>query len=213
MIRWVSKPLEIGRFGRLTVKILELATLQLQILCVCVFVCACVYVCIYKYVYGFSSSHVWSWKLDHKEGWMLENWHFWIVVLKTLESPLSSKEIKPVNPKGNQPWNIFWKDWCWSWSSNIWPPDAKSWLTGKDPDAEKDWEQKEKGVTEDEMAGWHHRLSAHEFKQTPGDSEEQGSVAYFSVHGITKSRIWLSNWTTTIYYFILIHCFSTQVLW
>ena len=75
--------------------------------------------------------------MDHKVGWTLKNWCFWTVVLKTLENPLDCKEIKPVNPKGNQPWNIHWKDWCWSWSSSIWPPDGKCWLIGKDPDAGK----------------------------------------------------------------------------
>ena len=74
----------------------------------------------YSQSYGFSSSHVWMWELDHIENWALKNWCFWTVVLeKTLESPLDCKEIQPVNPKGNQPWIIHWKDWCWSWSSNL----------------------------------------------------------------------------------------------
>ena len=84
---------------------------------------------LYSQSYCFSSSHVWMWELDHKEGWAPKNWCFWTVVLeKTLESPWDSKKIKPVNPKGNQPWIFHCKDWCWSWSSNTWPPDTKSWL-------------------------------------------------------------------------------------
>ena len=95
---------------------------------------------LYNQSYGFSSSHVQMWELDHKEGWALKTWCFQIEVLeKTFESPLDSKGIKPVNPKGNQPWNIHWKDWCWS--SNTLATDEKSWLTGKDYDAGKDWRQ------------------------------------------------------------------------
>ena len=93
---------------------------------------------------------------------------------KTPEGPLDSKEIKPVNPKGNQPWiSIGILD---SKALILWPPDAKSWLIGKDPDAGKDWRQEEKGTTKDEMAGWHHRLNGHEFEQTPGDGEGQESL-------------------------------------
>ena len=105
----------------------------------------------------------WMWELVLKEGWVLKNWCFQIVVLeKTLESPVDCKEIKLVNPKGNCPENIHWKDWCWSWNSKLWPPDMKSWLTGKDPDAGKDW-RREKGTTEDEMLRWHHWPNGHEF--------------------------------------------------
>ena len=115
--------------------------------------------------YGFSSSHVWMWELDYKESWVLKNRCFWTVVLEnTLESPLDCKKIQPVNPKGNQSLNIHWKNWCWSWNANTWPPDAKSWLIWKYPDAGKDWRQEEKGTTEAEMVGWHHRLNGHEFK-------------------------------------------------
>ena len=99
--------------------------------------------------YGFSSSHVWMWDLDHKEDWALKNWYFQTVVLeKTLESPLESKEIKPVNPKGNQPWILTGRTDA---VLIFWPPDAKSWLIGKDPDAGKHWGQEEKGGTEDEI--------------------------------------------------------------
>ena len=99
--------------------------------------------------------HVWMWELDHKEGWALKNWCFWTVVLeKTLESPLECKQIKPVNPKGNQLWIFIGR--TDAEALILWPPDAKSWLIGKDPDAGKDWWREEKGTTEDETVGWHH---------------------------------------------------------
>ena len=94
--------------------------------------------------YGFSSSHVWMWKLDHKEGWTLKNWCFWTVVLeKTLESPLDYKEIQPVNSKGNQSWIFVGRTDVEA--PVLWPPDAKNWLIGKDPNAEKDWSQGRRG--------------------------------------------------------------------
>ena len=112
---------------------------------------------------------------------MPKNWCFQNVVLeKTLKSPLDSKEIKPVNPKGNQPWIYIGKSDAEAEAAILWPPDVKSWLTGKDPDAGKDWSQEEKGLTEDQMVGWHHWLNGHEFKQTLGDGEEQGSLACWS---------------------------------
>ena len=102
--------------------------------------------------YGFSSSHVWMWELDHKEGWALKNWCFWIVVLgKILESPLDCKEIKLVNSKGNQPWIFIERTDAEAEIPILWPPDEKSWLIGKDPDARKDWRWKEKVTAEDEM--------------------------------------------------------------
>ena len=126
--------------------------------------------------YGFSSSHVQMWELGHKEGWAVRIWCFRTVVLeKTLDNPLDSKKIKSVNSKGNQPWIFFGR--ADSWSSNTWPPDAKSHLIGKDSDARKDLMQEEKGMTENEMVGWHHWLNGHEFEQTPGDGEGQGSLA------------------------------------
>ena len=107
--------------------------------------------------YGFSSSHVQMWELDHKEGWVPKNWCFQIVVLeKTFESPLDSNEIKPVNPKKDQPWIFTGRTDAEAETSILWPPDAKIGLTGKDPDAGEDWGQEEKGTTEDEMVGWHH---------------------------------------------------------
>ena len=92
------------------------------------------------------------WELEHKEGWALKNWYFWIVVLeKTLESPLDCKEIKPVSPKGNQSWIFIGRTDAEAKAPTLWPPDGKSWLIGKDPDAWEYWKQKEKGVAEDEI--------------------------------------------------------------
>ena len=134
--------------------------------------------------YGFSSSHVWMWELDHKESWTLKNWCFWIVVLeKTLESPLESKEIQPVHPKGDQSWVFIGRTDVEAETPILWPPDVKNWLIGKDADAGKDWGQEEKEATEDEMVGWHHWFSRHEFEQTPGDSEGQGSLGCCSSWG------------------------------
>ena len=117
--------------------------------------------------YGFSSSNVWMWKLDHKENWVLKNWCFQTVMLeKTLESPLDCKEIKPVNPKGNQSWILIGR--TDAEAPILWPPDAKTQLIGKDPNARKDWRQEEKETTEDGVVAWHHRLDGHEFDQTPG---------------------------------------------
>ena len=119
---------------------------------------------LYSQSYGFSSSLVRMWELDHKEGWVPKNWCFWIMVLgKTLESLLDSKEIKSVNPKENQLWTFIRR--IDAEAPILWPCDAKSWLTGKDPDAGKDWRRKEKGTTEDEMVGWYHQLNGHEFEQ------------------------------------------------
>ena len=101
---------------------------------------------------------------------------------------------RPVNPKGNQPWTFTGK--TDAEAPIFWPPDAKSWLTGKDPDAGKDWGQEEKWVTEDEMVGYHHQLNGYEFEQTPGDSKGQGSLV-FSSSWVTKSWTWLSDWITT----------------
>ena len=115
--------------------------------------------------YGFSNSHVWMWELDYKESWVPKNWCFWTVVLqKTLESPLDSKEIQPVHPKGNQSWIFIGKTDAETEAPGLWPPDVKSWLIGKDPIAGKDWRQEEKGRTEDEIVGWHHQLDGHEFQ-------------------------------------------------
>ena len=115
--------------------------------------------------YGFSSTHVWMWDLDYKEGWAQKKWCFWTVVLeKTLESPLDCKEIQPVHPKGDQSWVFIGRTDAEAETPILWPLDAKSSLIGKDPDAGKYWGQEEKGTTEDEMVGWHHRLNEHEFE-------------------------------------------------
>ena len=110
----------------------------------------------YSQSYGFSSSHVWMWELNYKEGWAPKNGYFWTVVLETvvLESPLDSKEIKPVSPRGNQPWIFIGK--TDAKAPILWPHDAKRQHIGKDPDTGKDWGQEEKGMTEHEMVGWHH---------------------------------------------------------
>ena len=118
---------------------------------------------------------------------------------KTLESPLDCKEIKPVNPKGDQSWIFIVRNDAEIEAPILWPPDGKSWLIGKDPDVGKDSGQEDKGMTEDEMVGWHHRLNGHEFEQTPGYSERQGSLVCCSPWGLkeldTTERL---NWTEKI---------------
>ena len=134
------------------------------------------------------------WELDNKKDWEPKNWCIQTGLLeKTLESPLECKEIKPVNPKGNQPWILTAR--ADAEALILWPPDGKSWLIGKNPDAGKDWRQEEKGMTEDEMVGWHHWLDGHEFEKTLGDSEGQGSPACCSSWGCKESDTteWLNN--------------------
>ena len=115
--------------------------------------------------YGFPTCHAWMWELDCEESWVPKNWCFGTVVLqKTLESPLGCKKIKPVHPKGNQSWIFIGRTDAEAETLILWPLHAKNWVTGKDPDAGKDWRWEEKGTTEDEMAGWHHWLSGHEFE-------------------------------------------------
>ena len=134
-------------------------------------------------------------RLDHKESWASKNWCFWTVVLEmTLESSLDCKEIKPVNPKGNQSWIFIGR--TDAEAPILWPPDAKSWLTRKDPDVGKDWRQEEKGTTEDEMVGQHHRLDGQESEQVPGVGDGQGGLVCCSPWGLRESDTteWL-NWT------------------
>ena len=127
---------------------------------------------------GFSSGHVWMWKLEYKESWVLKSWCFWTVVLeKTLESPLNCKEIQAVHPKGDQSWVFIGRTDVEAETPILWPCHAKSWLIGKDPDAGKDWEQEEKGMTEDETVWWHHRLNGHGFGWTPRVGDGQGGLA------------------------------------
>ena len=148
--------------------------------------------------YSFSSSHVWRWELDHKEGWALKNWCFWTVVLeKTLESPLDCKEIQPVHPKEDHFWIFIGRTDVQAETAILWPPDAKSQPIRNDPDPGKDWRQEEKETIEDEMVGWHHRLNGHEFEQTPGVGDGQGSLACCSPWGHKElDIIELLNWTT-----------------
>ena len=145
--------------------------------------------------YGFSSRQVWMWVLDYKESWVPKNWCFWTVVLeKTLESPLDCKEIKPVNPEGNQSWIFIGRTDAEAEA----PPDAKNWLIWKDPDAEKDWSQEEKGNTEDEMVRWHPQLDEHALEQAPEIGDGQGSLACYSPWGYQELDMteWL-NWTSS----------------
>ena len=115
--------------------------------------------------YGFSSSHVWMGALDYKESWVLKNWCLWTLVLeKTLESPLDCKDIQSVHAKGDQSWVFIGRTDVEAETPILWTPDVQNQLTGKDPEAGIDWRQEEKGMTEDEMVGWHHQLDGHEFK-------------------------------------------------
>ena len=147
--------------------------------------------------YGFSSGHVWTWELDYKESWELKNWCFWTVVLeKTLESPLDSKEVQPAHPKRDQSWVFIGRTDAKAETPILWPPHVKSWLTGKDPDAGRDWGQDEKGMTEDEMAGWHHQLDGYEFEEALGVGDGQGGLACCSPWGRKESDTTEQlNWT------------------
>ena len=133
--------------------------------------------CLSSQGYGFPSGHVWMWELDYKESWVPNNWYFWTVVLeKTLESPLDSKEIQPVHPKGDQSWVFIGRTDAKAETPMFWPPDSKNWLIGEDPDAGENWGQEEKGTTEDKIVGWHHRLNGHGFGWTLGVGDGQGSL-------------------------------------
>ena len=137
------------------------------------------------------------WDLDCKESWAPKNWCFWTVMLeKTLESPLDCKEIKPVNPKGNQSWIFIGRTDAEAEAQMLWPPDVKNWLIGKEPDAGKDWRQEEKKETEDEIIRWHHWFSGHEFEQVPGVSDGQDTLVRCSPLGhkvldTTKQLNWV----------------------
>ena len=141
------------------------------------------------------------WELDYKESWASKNWCFWTVVLeKTLESPLDCREIQPVYQKWNQSW-IFIGRTDEAETPILWPPDTKHWLIGKGPDTGKDWRQEEKGMTEDEIVEWHHWLDGHEFEQTMGVCDGQGSLTCCSPWGLNElgTNEWL-NWTETQYF-------------
>ena len=132
---------------------------------------------------------------DYRADWLHYGWNLFNSTkwYKHPESPLDCKEIKPVPPKGNQSWIFIGRADAEAEAPILWPPDAKNWLIGKDPDGGKDWRQKDKGMTEDEMVGWHHWLDGHEFKQAPGVGEGQGSLACCTPWG-HKSQTRL-NWT------------------
>ena len=147
--------------------------------------------------YGFSSSHVWMWELDYKENWTPKNWCTWTVVLeKTLESPLNSKEIQAVHPKGDQPWIFTGRTHAEAEAPILWPPVAKNWLIWKDPDAGKDWRREEKERTKNEMVGWHHQLDGLEFGWTLGAGDGQGGLTCCDSWGRKEldTTEWL-NWT------------------
>ena len=185
-----------------------------------------------KQSYGFSSSHVWMWELEYRESWASKNWCFWTVTLEktlffnfyflfyfiilywfchtlTLESPLDFK-IKPVNPKGNQLWISIGRTDAEAETPILWPPDVKNWLLRNDPNAGKDWRQK-KGMTEDEMFGWHHRLDEHEFEQAPGVGDAQGSLVCYSPCGRKESDMteWL-NWMGSCFRNRLCHYYTNS---
>ena len=131
------------------------------------------------------------------ESWVPKNWCFWTVVLeKTLESPLDCKEMKPFNPEGDQSWIFIGRIEAETEAPILWPPDTKNWLIWKDPDARKDWGQEEKGATDNEMVGWHHRFNEHEFEQAPGVSDGQGSLVCCNPWGHKESDMteWLNWW-------------------
>ena len=138
------------------------------------------------------------WELDYKESWELKNWCFWTVVLeKTLESPLDYKEIQPVHPKEDQSWVFIGRTDVEAETPILWPPYVKGWFTGKDSDAGRDWGQEEKGMTEDEMAGWHHQLDGHGFGWTPGVGDGQGGLVCWFMGSQRVGYDWVTelNWT------------------
>ena len=150
--------------------------------------------------YGFSSGHVWMWELDCEESWAPKNWCFFfffltVVLEKAPESPLDCKEIQPIHSE-DQPWDFFGRYDAKAETPVLWPPHVKGWLIGKDSDAGRDWEQEEKGMTKDEMTGWHHWLDGHESEWTPGVGNGQGGLACCNSWGCkeldTTERL---NWT------------------
>ena len=150
--------------------------------------------------YGFSSSHVRMWELDHKEGWAPKAG--FELCWRRLLSPLDSKKIKLINPKGNQPWIFIAR--TDAEAPILWPPDAKNRLIGKDLDAGKGWGQVKKGMTEDEIIGWHHQRNWHEFEQTL-EMVKNREAWCATVHGLAKSWTWLSNLTTATIIIIVPH--------
>ena len=164
--------------------------------------------------YGFPSSHVWMWELNYKEIWAPKNWCFWTVVLeKTLESPLDCKEIKTVHSKGDQFWVFIGRTDVEAETPILWPPHAKSWLIGKDPDAGKDWGQEEKGMTEHEMVGWHHWLDGHGFGWTLGVGDGQRGLVCCGSQGHKEldTTEWL-DWTELTLKIIIDCCYINSVV-
>ena len=144
------------------------------------------------------------WELDCKESWALKNWCFWTVALeKTLGSPFDCKEIQPVSPKGDQSWVFIGRTDAEAETPVLWPPHAKGWLIRKDPDAGRDWGQEEKGMTEDEMAGWHHWLNGHEFEWNSGSwwwTGRPGVLWFMGPQSQTRLRDWTElNWTESLF--------------
>ena len=157
------------------------------------------------------------WELDCEEGWVLKNWCFWIVVLeKTLESPLDCKEIQPVHSEGDQPWDFFGRNDAKAETPVLWPPHGKSWLIGKDSDAGRDWGQEEKGTTEDEMAGLHHRLNGRESEWTLGVGDGQGGLACCDSWGLkeldtTEQLIWSDLNPSTFAFWTYQHKYCLEI--
>ena len=140
------------------------------------------------------SSHVWMWELDYKESWVLKNWCFPTVMLETLESPLDCKEIQPVHPKGDRSWIFIGRTDAEGKTPILWPPDVKNWLIWKDPDAGKHWRQEEKGMTEDEMVGWHHQPDGHWVCVNSRSWWWTGRPGVLQFMG-SQSRTRMSDWT------------------
>ena len=160
-----------------------------------------------------ASGHVWMWELDSEESWAPKNWCFWTVVLeKTLQSPLDCKEIQLGHCKGDQSWVFFGRTDAKAETPILWPPHAKSWLIGKDSHAGREWRQEEKGTTEDEMAGLHHRLNGHQSEWTPGVGDGQGGLARCDSWSRKESDTteWL-NWTEAA--FVFAKCVRTNSTW
>ena len=157
-------------------------------------------------------------ELDYKESWVPKNWRFWTVVFeKILQSPLDCKEIQPVHSKGDQSWVFIGRTDVEAETPILWPPDVKSWLIWKDPDAGKDWGQEEKGTTEDKLAGWHHWLNGHGFGWTLGVGDGQGGLACCSSWDCRVEHDWATelNWLTSRRYRISWHTIyaPTSCLW
>ena len=169
--------------------------------------------------YGFSSSHVWMWELDYKkaEHWRTDAFELcWSWCWRRLLSPLDCKEIQPVHCKGNQCWIFIGRTDAEAEAPILWPPDAKNWLIGKDPDAGKDWRQEEKGTKQDELVGWHHWLDGHEFEQAPGVGD--GKPGVLQSLGLESRHNWATelNWTdccSWLFWISKVDCCHLVVAW